>query len=627
MSLAATTSRLRRTKVRTMREELLALRDQRSKGQRCPECEGPRYVGRRLPEIPVFHAPDDVGECPGCGYAVGPDGRSVAFKLHTGQIVEQAIVVDPRRVDVPVPETDDATDAAPDVVFPRDSDKVIRRVRRFYGAAARLFLSGEREVMAEAGARTGKSWVVLAKFDWLARKYPGSRWLLARKHFASMHQTTIPDWCDDVLWPRHPSIVGTAAPERRHKYVYPNGSLVYLTGFSDSAAVDKIMSGKFDGIALLEAHQFTQRDIQMLLTRLSNDVAGYRQMVFDINPQGAGHPLNKRLGVTRIGFRHQDNPFWFNHAVGQWSKRAFEYIGGTLQRLTGAPRARLLEHQWVSAEGLVWPEWDPEVHIVDAAWDTSSDAQEHPRGLRLTADECERLGWRNERVAIRWAFASVDWGTTAPGVIQVWGVDGEHRMWLLAEVYRTRQAREWWADRMVELWQRFGPLERIVCDPEDPDNIRLFNDRISAFCGRPMPMLAIKANNRVEAGVELVRDKLNSRQILALPGATCTFGRDEDRAREGLPVSFFEEVGEWMYETHEDGRPNRDRPDPAGQDHACDATRYAAMYCWRRDPAVDPTKPKHKPGTVAHVMERQRKKGELLKKGERLFKNDRMATL
>src|SRR3546814_17992160 len=33
--------------------------------------------------------------------------------------------------------------------------------------------------------------------------------------------------------------------------------------------------------------------------------------------------------------------------------------------LTGVQRQRLLDGRWVAAEGIIWPEFDPAVHLVD----------------------------------------------------------------------------------------------------------------------------------------------------------------------------------------------------------------------------------------------------------------------
>ena len=121
--------------------------------------------------------------------------------------------------------------------------QVLDRTYHAYGGAAELFQCEALEVLYEAGAGTGKTFACLQKANHYARSYPGSRILFTRKTRKSMNESVLPQWEDDVLWPGHPAIVGTASKEHRDYYLYPNGSRVVLGGLDN---VDRIMSAQYD---------------------------------------------------------------------------------------------------------------------------------------------------------------------------------------------------------------------------------------------------------------------------------------------------------------------------------------------------------------------------------------------
>src|SRR3546814_16816092 len=59
---------------------------------------------------------------------------------------------------------------------------------------------------------------------------------------------------------------------------------------------------------------------------------------------------------------HQDNPALWDGTT--WTSEGERYLA-ELRNLTGVQRQRLLDGRWVAAEGIIWPEFDPAVHLVD----------------------------------------------------------------------------------------------------------------------------------------------------------------------------------------------------------------------------------------------------------------------
>ena len=91
---------------------------------------------------------------------------------------------------------------------------------KLYGAAAELFKATDREVLAESGARTGKTHSELVKARYTAETYPGSRQLFVRQTRTSLSESVLPDWENKVLGHGHPAI-GRARRSHRDAYHFP----------------------------------------------------------------------------------------------------------------------------------------------------------------------------------------------------------------------------------------------------------------------------------------------------------------------------------------------------------------------------------------------------------------------
>ena len=496
--------------------------------------------------------------------------------------------------------------------LPGDPDlEVIDRRLCFYGAAAELLACEAKEVLAESGAGTGKSFSILAKANYTARQYPGSRQLFCMATRVAMNTTILPDWEGHILWPQHPAIVGTGGPERREFYRYPNGSEISLVGMDRP---DKILSSKYDRIYVFQAEQVTKDAWEKLLTRLRGTATPYRQQVADVNPVSRYHWLNLRgdqticlmcgeLGSTsdlsarcskhrlvlqpimrRIHYRHQDNPLLFDHAARDWTTFGVEYIQETLGRLTGVDRARLLEHQWISQEGLVLDTFDIGTHVIQGR------LTPHRMGGYLL----DVFGW-DEPVYLTWFSAGVDWGFSQdPGVISVWGHDREGRMFRVAETYRLGWQIDQWAKVAEDYYKRFG-IAFFACDPSRPDLIEMLNLRLGKRGGRNAPAIAVKANNSLTkklgmgkdmTGLDLLRWALRSQSDnkvrMYFVAGSLDHGADPELLRQGRPICTEQEVPSYTLMKMEDGKANKDKPDPACDDHGIDSARYNLSESWSR---------------------------------------------
>jgi PBSX family phage terminase large subunit len=200
------------------------------------------------------------------------------------------------------------------------------------------------------------------------------------------------------------------------------------------------------------------------------------------------------------------------------------YVTGLQEAYTGDFARQELEGDFVAFEGLIYPEFNRDTHVTTEA-------------------------------AGQYAYyvAGVDWGYANPGVILVFGVDGDGRMTLVREEYQRQRRIEEWAALARALYDTFR-IQTFYCDPAEPDFIEAFRN-----VGCP----ATQANNEVLPGIQAVKNRLVLR------------GDGRPRLRlSAEAVNTAVEFEQYAWMENRDGV--RDAPKKTN-DHALDALRYACM--------------------------------------------------
>jgi len=207
-------------------------------------------------------------------------------------------------------------------------------------------------------------------------------------------------------------------------------------------------------------------------------------------------------------------------------------------------KARLLDGLWVAAEGIIYEEWDPSVHLVD--W--FDPPAEWPR-------------W--------W---SVDFGYVNPFVLQRWALDPDGALWLYAERYLTRQLVEDHARAVLAevapdgVWREPMPMT-IVCDHDAEDKATL---------ERHLGLGTTNAYKAVTVGIEAVQSRLRPDAVkgpgLRIMRDACR-DRDADLADAKKPTCTAEEIPGYVWAKPAPGRPAKEEPVKL-DDHGCDALRY-----------------------------------------------------
>lgn len=261
------------------------------------------------------------------------------------------------------------------------------RVQRYepVGSARDLIAARDREVLAVGPAGTGKTLAACWKIHLACMRYPGSRWLMTRKTLESLKSGALNTYINGV----QPRLYGVATFGGNKffpaEFRYPNGSVILVSGMDKA---EKILSAEFDGVYVNEVTEpgFTESDWETLLTRLRNGVMPYQQIIADGNPSGPRHWMNVRCNTPvdperpdgpkrtrRIVSTHKDNPVYWDRHAGDWTPTGREYVQNVLASLTGVQRKRLFEGVWAAAEGLVYPEFTPDmIRVMDTEhWRTA----------------------------------------------------------------------------------------------------------------------------------------------------------------------------------------------------------------------------------------------------------------
>lgn len=405
------------------------------------------------------------------------------------------------------------------------------------GGCQELFGAKDPEVVLSGPAGTGKSRACLEKMHMLALLNPGFRGLMVRKTAVSFTATGLVTFREHVA--KEAILAGNCyyyggSQQEPAQYRYSNGATIVVGGMDRPM---KIMSSEFDAIYVQEAIELHEEDWEALSTRLRHRGTKLQQLIADTNPDVPTHWLAERVrrGSTRmIESRHADNPTLYGDD-GELTADGAIYLD-RLNNLTGVRRQRLRDGLWIAAEGMIYEDFDPAIHVVDA--------------FHVPKD------WP------RWW--SVDFGHTNPMVVQRWAQDPDGRLFLYAETYQTKQlvedvARDLNAD--VKRWSEPWPVQ-IVCDHDAEGRATL-----ERHLGRP----TTAANKNVTEGIQAVasrwRPAADGRPRLFLM-RNAVKKRDQSLIDARKPTSTAEEIPGYVWESN-----TRERPLKV-DDHGSDALRY-----------------------------------------------------
>ncbi len=453
---------------------------------------------------------------------------------------------------------------------------VLEHVYKPRGTAKTLMEARDAELLVAGPAGTGKSRGCIEKLHTmcLLERNAGMRGLMLRKTMVSLSASGLVTYQQHVaaeaILAGHVRWFGGSQKEPPG-WKYKNGSFIAVGGLNDPL---KIMSTEYDLIYVQEATELTPNDWESCTTRLRNGVVSFQQLLADCNPDAETHWLYVRSmqGKTRmLESRHWENPVYYNDD-GTPTEKGLDYVEGKLKNLTGVRRDRLYLGKWVSAEGMIYTEYDAAENLLDQF--------EIP-------DSWTR--W--------WA---VDFGYNNPFVLQCWAQDDDGRLYLYREIYMT--------GRLVEDHARDILLQvtRVVDGQEEPErdvitaeNIRndvkagirewvepkpraiicdhAAEDRATLERHLDMGTTAANKTPKPSEGIQWVAARMKKqgdgkRRMFFLRDAVVE--RDPTLEAARLPCSTVEELPSYVWDMKQGTK--KDIP-MKENDHGCDAKRYLVV--------------------------------------------------
>ncbi len=409
------------------------------------------------------------------------------------------------------------------------------------GAIARALECRDEEILISGPAGTGKTIGLLWKMHACALKYPGMRGLMARKTNTSLSASALVSYQKYVLGSGKYGVTFFGGSKLKPaQFEYPNGSVIVVGGMDKP---EKILSTEYDLAYINEATELTLNDHESLTGRMRNGVMPYQQIMEDCNPGPPTHWLYQRVksGLTTIFYStHKDNPAYWDDRVGEWTVPGQKYLD-RLSKLTGVRRARFFEGKWISAEGVVYDNWRPEIHLIDRF--------EIPKH------------W--ERIWV------IDFGYTNPFVWQAWARDPDGRLIRYREVYMTQRIVEDHAAQIMEITKDEPAPIDVIAD-HDAEDRKTFE--------RKTGLRTIAAKKDVSPGIQAVSSRLREAgdgkpRLMLMRDSLVE--RDPDRVDAGLPTCTEEEMDSYVWDT----RTAKAKESPLKEnDHGCDTTRYAVAY-------------------------------------------------
>lgn len=416
---------------------------------------------------------------------------------------------------------------------------------RLYGPAAEFWAYKGHEAILSGPFETGKTYGALLKLHALMTKYPNCRALMTRKTYKSLvssavvtYEKLLPVSPDDVDCPVRK--IGGTMPRQ---YIYPNGSVIVVAGLDNAS---KELSAEYDYIYINQSEEITLATWETLVGRCTGRAgnAPYPQIFGDCNPGPPNHWILTRQSLKLFTQLHRHNPMLYNQRTGDITEQGKRSMG-ILNSLTGMRKKRGVLGLWVAAEGQVYEEFNPDVHVIDP--------------FEIPHD------WSKYRV--------IDFGYTNPFVCQWWAVDHDGRLYLYREIYMSKRTVRVHAEQINRLTGEEIILETIA-DHDAEDRATLEESGIKTKA----------ANKPISLGIQKVEDRLKPAgdgkpRLFVMKN--CTYEADPELYREvpgdTFPCSTEQEFTAYVWPEGVDGKPIKEVPVDM-HNHGMDAMRYMVMY-------------------------------------------------
>lgn len=429
----------------------------------------------------------------------------------------------------------------------------VKDAPKFYGGALAAWQYKGQEMMLSGPYDTGKTFLTLTKLHALCVKYPNIQTFMARKEYKALKNTAIVTFENKIL-PIHPdkpdcpvSKYGGKSPEY---YFYPNGSSILCAGLDNP---QKLLSGEFDAGCFNQAEEVSLDAWEIMATRTSGRSGNmpYTQLMGDCNPGPPQHWILNRKSLKVFEQLHRDNPSIYDPETGELTESGKQRMD-VLKGLTGIRYKRGYLGLWVAVEGVVY-EYNSSIHKIA----------------------------REKVPTIKQWFLAVDFGYTNPFVCQLWGLDGDGRLYLWHEIYMTKRTVNAHVPKIKAMLEG-KKLQAIVADHDAEDRATLHEHGLQT----------IAAKKDISVGIQAVEERLKIQgdgkpRLYVVEGACVDYDRELYREYPGdlHPCSTEHEFPMYAWPESKDGKADKEVPIDLNN-HGMDAMRYMVMYLEKPNKSV-----------------------------------------
>ena len=421
---------------------------------------------------------------------------------------------------------------------------------RPYGKMCDFFKSHGRVKISGGTYDAGKTYSCVAYMDMLARNYPNARLTFIHRSLKRVYSNIIPTY-EKYLGYRpssssdlNPTPITRYGGEQPVFFEYWNGSRIYINGLDKP---QNLLSDFFDA-AFVNQAELLDFDAWDELTARVSERAGTLPVAFligDCNPSVPNHWIRQQTKAGKLEYfemTFRDNPEIYDQETGDLLEKGKPRVE-RLESLEGLRYKRGYEGKWEAGEGLVFPMFMPDIHIIDN-FDIPED-------------------WKR--------YLSIDWGFRSPASCIWWAVGPGDKLYAYKEIYKTKMTHP---DFIKMIKDHCGPddhIRRTAVDNADPEAItQLRRAGLQPFepkKSRAMQLDAIRARLKVDAtgepGIFFFRDRL-------------VHPPDPDLSALYCPVEVTDEFLSCTYDEKIRGT-GKDDEAIKGANHGIDSTAYFLM--------------------------------------------------
>jgi len=215
-----------------------------------------------------------------------------------------------------------------------------------------------RYILFDGGSRSGKTVLLAIWYIFRALKYPNTRRLIARLSKKTCKSSVWKQTLLPILY--SDKFKGCFNEQKTDNIIeFKNGSEIWMGGFENALNEDEVLGQEWADIWINEATDLKFERFGKLKTRLNIDPSykkktGFEgKFVFDCNPRGTGHFLNKMfnkniapdtgLSLEALDKSELGRLFW--HPIDNKMNLDDKYFSN-LERLTGLNRKRFWDGVW-----------------------------------------------------------------------------------------------------------------------------------------------------------------------------------------------------------------------------------------------------------------------------------------